>query len=88
MTNGSNFVGMWQAASQITDMNAIYSNDIYSTLRTYGVEMARGCIVREMREVFKAYSIRVDDRHLALIADYMVTSPLTLAATPNLLGTF
>lgn len=72
MTNGSNYAGMWENSGGVTDLNAIYSNDIAATLRTYGVEMARGSIVREMREVFKAYSIGVDERHLELIADYMV----------------
>jgi RNA polymerase Rpb1, domain 5 len=75
MTNGSNYLGMWQAADHVTDIDGIYSNDIYSSLRTYGVEMARGSIVREMRAVFQAYSISVDDRHLELIADYMVRLP-------------
>ncbi|KAF8471484.1 beta and beta-prime subunits of DNA dependent RNA-polymerase [Gautieria morchelliformis] len=71
MTNGSNYLGMWQAADNVTNIDGIYSNDIYSSLRTYGVEMARGSIVREMRGVFKNYNISVDDRHLELIADYM-----------------
>ena len=77
MTNGSNYLGIWQRAGNITDMNAIYSNDIYSTLCTYGVEMARASIVKEMQAVFRAYSINVDVRHLELIADYMVKSPLS-----------
>ncbi|KAF8522225.1 hypothetical protein BU17DRAFT_45191 [Hysterangium stoloniferum] len=71
LTNGSNYSGMWKAAEHIADLNRIYSNDIYSTLRTYGVEMARCSIVQEMDAVFKAYKIGVDKRHLELIADYM-----------------
>lgn len=51
----------------------IYSNDIYAILQTYGVEMAREAILREMRGVFGAYNIVVDRRHLELIADYMVS---------------
>lgn len=39
---------------------------------TYGIEMARAAIVREMGGVFGVYSIEVDIRHLELIADYMV----------------
>ena len=73
MTNGSNYPGIWQTADHVADINAVYSNDIYSSLCTYGVEMARASIVREMRAVFKAYSISVDERHLGLIADYMVS---------------
>ena len=40
---------------------------------TYGVEMARASIVREMVRVFGVYNIEVDIRHLELIADYMVS---------------
>jgi hypothetical protein len=39
---------------------------------TYGIEMARAAIVREMSGVFRVYNIDVDIRHLELIADYMV----------------
>lgn len=51
----------------------MYSNDINATLHTYGVEMARASIIKEMRAVFDAYSIAVDGRHLELIADYMAS---------------
>lgn len=53
------------------DVNGIYSNDIYAILCTYGVEMARAAILREIQGVFGAYKIVVDPRHLELIADYM-----------------
>jgi hypothetical protein len=39
---------------------------------TYGIEMARAAIVKEMSGVFRVYNIEVDIRHLELIADYMV----------------
>ena len=75
-TNGSNFRGMWEfvagSAESIVEDDSIYSNDIYSILKTYGVEMARAAILREMGSVFGVYSIQVDRRHLELIADYMV----------------
>ncbi|KAH0839966.1 hypothetical protein J3R83DRAFT_921 [Lanmaoa asiatica] len=74
-TNGSNFRGIWQfaggAGDSIIDYDTIYSNDIYSILKTYGVEMARAAILREVGGVFSAYKIDVDIRHLELIADYM-----------------
>jgi len=67
---------MWEFAAgsgeSILEDNGIYSNDIYSTLKTYGVEMARAAILREMGSVFGVYSIQVNHRHLELIADYMV----------------
>ncbi|KAF5333685.1 hypothetical protein D9611_002553 [Ephemerocybe angulata] len=74
-TNGSNFRGMWEFAGadgdSIIDGDGIYSNDIYAILKTYGVEMARAAILKEVGGVFAAYSIQVDPRHLELIADYM-----------------
>ncbi|KAJ7648491.1 hypothetical protein B0H17DRAFT_1172276 [Mycena rosella] len=74
-TNGSNFKGLWQFSASddesILEDDDIYSNDIYAILKTYGVEMARAAILREMGAVFGAYKIQVDQRHLELIADYM-----------------
>ncbi|KAF7301868.1 DNA-directed RNA polymerase subunit [Mycena indigotica] len=74
-TNGSNLQGFWQfsaeAENPIVETDDIYSNDIYAILQTYGVEMARAAILKEMGSVFGAYSIQVDHRHLELIADYM-----------------
>ncbi|KAK7060450.1 hypothetical protein VNI00_001215 [Paramarasmius palmivorus] len=73
-TNGSNFRGLWEFSSadeSIIEEDEIYSNDIYAILKTYGVEMARAAILREMGGVFGAYGIQVDKRHLELIADYM-----------------
>lgn len=69
---------MWDFATSSDESilvdNEIYSNDIYAILKTYGVEMARAAILREMSGVFGAYSIQVDRRHLELIADYMASS--------------
>jgi len=75
-TNGSNLKGMWGFAGgsgeSVLEDDDIYSNDIYAILKTYGVEMARAAILKEMGGVFGAYNIQVDRRHLELIADYMV----------------
>lgn len=75
-TNGSNLRGMWSFAgasdASILEEDEIYSNDIYAILKTYGVEMARAAILREMKGIFAVYSIDVNRRHLELIADYMV----------------
>ena len=75
-TNGSNFHGLWDFAAgsedSLLEEDDIYSNDIYAILKTYGVEMARAAILKEMGGVFSAYNIQVDRRHLELIADYMV----------------
>ncbi|KAJ1874531.1 hypothetical protein LPJ55_001391 [Coemansia sp. RSA 990] len=53
------------------DINRLYTNDIAAILRTYGVEAARMAIMREIGNVFGAYEIGVDKRHLSLVADYM-----------------
>ncbi|KZT29285.1 beta and beta-prime subunits of DNA dependent RNA-polymerase [Neolentinus lepideus HHB14362 ss-1] len=74
-TNGSNFQGLWEVLSyqeeSIIEENNIYSNDINAILVTYGVEAARSAIISEVSNVFDAYKIDVDIRHLELIADYM-----------------
>ncbi|KAJ3822443.1 RNA polymerase I largest subunit [Lentinula raphanica] len=74
-TNGSNFRGLWEFMADTDESilydDEIYSNDIYAILKTYGVEMAREAILREMSGVFGIYKIQVDRRHLELIADYM-----------------
>ena len=86
-TNGSNLPGLWEFAEgtekRILEIDDIYSNDIYAMLKTYGVEMARAAILREMKGIFGVYNIDVNRRHLELIADYMVTVSLvqTLSGT-------
>ncbi|CAG8532386.1 1839_t:CDS:2, partial [Dentiscutata heterogama] len=69
-TEGVNFRNIW-LYDNIIDINKIYSNDIAAILKNYGVEAARGAIMKEISDVFAAYSINVDPRHLTLVADYM-----------------
>ncbi|CAG8722942.1 11329_t:CDS:2, partial [Ambispora leptoticha] len=69
-TEGVNFRQIW-LYDDIIDINKIYSNDIAAILKNYGVEAARGAIMKEISDVFAAYSINVDPRHLTLVADYM-----------------
>jgi hypothetical protein len=75
-TNGSNLQGLrWHTKDSddiILEEDEMYSNDIHAILKTYGVEMARAAILKEIGGVFAAYKIDVDMRHLELIADYMV----------------
>ncbi|KAJ2401699.1 hypothetical protein GGI23_001219 [Coemansia sp. RSA 2559] len=84
---GSNIRGIWDASvvpldeiantgkrsglSEWVDINRLYTNDIAAILRVYGVEAARQAIVREVYNVFDAYNIEIDNRHLGLVADYM-----------------
>ena len=70
-TEGVNFPAVWAAGAGVVDMNRLYTNDIGAVLRHYGVEAARAAIVREVKSVFGVYGIKVDPRHLGLIADYM-----------------
>lgn len=53
------------------DIYNALSNDIYAIYQTFGVEAAREVIVREVNTVFEAYGIKVNVRHLYLVADYM-----------------
>ncbi|KAG8899951.1 hypothetical protein FRB99_006344, partial [Tulasnella sp. 403] len=71
MTEGSNLKGLWAFCNGEGDLNALESNDIAAVLGTYGVEMARETIIREMAGIFAVYNIKVDPRHLMLIADFM-----------------
>ena len=52
------------------DASALVTNDVGVVLRTYGVEAARSCLIREIRSVFGAYGISVDPRHLDLVGDW------------------
>ncbi|KAJ1915101.1 hypothetical protein H4219_004493 [Mycoemilia scoparia] len=54
-----------------TDLERLRTNDIGGMLLTYGVEAARASIQREVFNVFDAYGIGVDNRHIGLVADYM-----------------
>ncbi|CAO3624522.1 unnamed protein product [Cunninghamella blakesleeana] len=69
-TEGVNLRGMW-GYSDLIDINYIDTNDIAAILRTYGVEAARNAIIKEVASVFGVYGIKVDRRHLTVIADYM-----------------
>ena len=70
MTEGVNFSEAFKL-QKLIDVSKIYSTDIYNVLKTFGVEAARACIVKEISTVFNAYGINVNFRHLSLIADFM-----------------
>ncbi|KAG5437996.1 hypothetical protein PCANB_000343 [Pneumocystis canis] len=74
-TDGVNIKGIWEA-QDIISVNTLYSNDIASVLRTYGVEAARNTIISEIFKLFKVYGIVIDARHLILISDYMTIDGL------------
>eukprot|EP00899_Mesostigma_viride_P013846 jgi/Mesvir1/22462/Mv18493-RA.1 len=70
-TDGVNFMGVWEHAADVVDVDHIRSNDVAAILRTYGVEAARATVLSEVSSVFKVYGIAVDPRHLELIGDFM-----------------
>ena len=69
-TEGVNIDAMFKHEN-ILDLNRLYCNNIHDMARYYGIEAANKTIVKEIVNVFKAYGIDVDKRHLSLIADYM-----------------
>ncbi|RCI08269.1 hypothetical protein L249_8353 [Ophiocordyceps polyrhachis-furcata BCC 54312] len=69
-TEGVNLQAMWICGDTI-DLKRLRTNDIGAMLDVYGVEACRGNIVLELTGVFESHGIKVDNRHLNLIADYM-----------------
>lgn len=72
-TEGVNLMAM-RDYQDIISPHSIYTNSIHHMLDMYGVEAARGAIIREIDGVFQGHSISVDNRHLNLIADVMTQS--------------
>ncbi|KAJ9298020.1 hypothetical protein DTO271D3_1947 [Paecilomyces variotii] len=73
VTEGVNLLAM-RDYQDIIKPHSLYTNSIHHMLTFYGVEAARGSIVREMATVFESHSISVDNRHLNLIGDVMTQS--------------
>uniref|UniRef100_A0A7N0T457 DNA-directed RNA polymerase subunit n=1 Tax=Kalanchoe fedtschenkoi TaxID=63787 RepID=A0A7N0T457_KALFE len=67
---GLDFATFWKMDADL-DLRYLYSNNIQAVLRTYGVEAARESIILEIQNVFGLYGIKIDYRHLCLIADFM-----------------
>ena len=70
---GANIPAM-QAYQGNIEVNKIQTNDIVAVLGIYGVEACRNTIVKEVAGVFGSHGIKVDNRHLTLIADHMTRS--------------
>lgn len=73
ITEGVNLLAM-RDYQDIIKPHSVYTNSIHDMLNLYGVEAARGTIIREMDAVFTGHSISVDNRHLNLIGDVMTQS--------------
>eukprot|EP00324_Dicrateria_rotunda_P009647 CAMPEP_0206180392 /NCGR_PEP_ID=MMETSP1474-20131121/67946_1 /ASSEMBLY_ACC=CAM_ASM_001110 /TAXON_ID=97495 /ORGANISM="Imantonia sp., Strain RCC918" /LENGTH=288 /DNA_ID=CAMNT_0053593979 /DNA_START=3982 /DNA_END=4845 /DNA_ORIENTATION=- len=73
ITNGVNIQEIWNF-EDVIDIHNIKCNHIHKIRDIYGIEAARGCLISEIKQVFGAYGIKVDPRHLSLVADYMTFS--------------
>lgn len=69
-TEGINILEVYKY-SDFLDISRLYSNDIHAMAGRYGIEAAGRVIIKEVQNVFGAYGIDVDYRHLSLLADYM-----------------
>uniref|UniRef100_A0A182N9R4 DNA-directed RNA polymerase subunit n=1 Tax=Anopheles dirus TaxID=7168 RepID=A0A182N9R4_9DIPT len=77
-TEGINMSAM-TAHAKVLDLNRLYTNDIHSMAKRYGIEAAARVIVKEIQNVFGVYGITIDPRHLLLVADYMTSSGTFMA---------
>lgn len=69
-TEGINILEIYKY-SDFLDISRLYSNDIHGMAERYGIEAAGRVIIKEVQNVFGAYGIDVDYRHLSLLSDYM-----------------
>jgi len=56
------------------DITRTKTNDIHETARVLGIEAARELIIRESLETLRQQGLRVDTRHITLVADIMTVS--------------
>lgn len=71
ITEGSNIGAILELGNGLVDFDRLVTNDMFGILKRYGVEAMRMALIQEFVNVFDAYGIPVNIRHLALIADYM-----------------
>ena len=68
-TGGSNLLDV--LAHKGVDTTRTYTNDVKEVEKVFGIEAARNAIVREIQEVMDSQNLRVDIRHIMLLADAM-----------------
>ncbi|MEM2478593.1 MAG: DNA-directed RNA polymerase subunit A' [Candidatus Pacearchaeota archaeon] len=56
------------------DPDRTITNDIYEMAEVFGIEAARECIIREVKNVLKKQGIEINERHIKLVADVMTMS--------------
>jgi DNA-directed RNA polymerase subunit A" len=72
MTTGSNIEEVIKIEG--VDKERVYSNDIFETMRVYGVEAARNVISHELHNTIQEEGISVSFKHISLVADAMTFS--------------
>ncbi len=72
VTSGSNIEEVTKIDG--VDRNRIYSNDVFETMRFYGIEAARGLIAHELINTIMDEGLTVSFKHISLIADAMTFS--------------
>ncbi|VVB58611.1 DNA-directed RNA polymerase subunit A'' [Candidatus Anstonella stagnisolia] len=68
-TDGSNMAAMLKQPG--VDTQHVYTNDVKEVERVLGIEAARVCLVREIKQVLDMQGLTVDVRHCMLLADAM-----------------
>ncbi|MEA2071082.1 MAG: DNA-directed RNA polymerase subunit A'' [Asgard group archaeon] len=71
-TEGTDFVNIMRIPG--IDQSRIYTNHLYETAATLGIEAARNSIIKEAIEVLKTQGLDVDIRHITLVADLMTST--------------
>ncbi|XP_068205698.1 DNA-directed RNA polymerase I subunit RPA1 [Palaemon carinicauda] len=85
-TEGVNVLKMF-AYEHLLDVNKLYTNNIHEVAQMYGIEAAQRSIIREIRAVQSAYDIKVDFRHLSLLADYFTCEGIYKACSRSAIST-
>lgn len=85
-TEGVNVFKMFEY-EHLLDVNRLYTNNIHQVAEMYGIEAAQRSIIRELRAVQSAYDIKVDFRHLTLLADYFTCEGVYKACSRQALAT-
>jgi len=71
-TSGSNLKSVLKLEG--VDLEKVFTNDIIETSKVLGVEAGRNLIVTELKKVLDDNGIKVDIRHIMLLADLMTFS--------------
>ncbi|KAK4305013.1 hypothetical protein Pmani_023073 [Petrolisthes manimaculis] len=85
-TEGVNIMKMFEY-EHLLDVHKLYTNNIHQVAELYGIEAAQRSIIREIRAVQSAYDIKIDFRHLTLLADYFTCEGVYKACSRQALVT-